>query len=342
MSLVSLRSLYTQWFPPAPTFTEQQVPSQSGRVFIVTGGNAGIGFELCKILYGTGATIYMAARSKARAEEAIKNITASTSPAPENPGTLKFLHLDLNDLTSVRAAATAFASQESKLDVLWNNAGPGANTVPAGSRTAQGLEPMIGTHCVATLLFTTLLLPQLRAASAPEAGLSAGHTRVVWTSSFLAEGSSPTNGIELPLLKDGTADRVRNYAVAKAGTWMLGREFGARYGDREGIVSVVQNPGNVVAGSYGGSPALVMLVTKPLLHETRYGAYTELFAGLAPEVAEGENGCYVIPWGRIRTDEECPRKDIIKAMAAEEDGGLGYGGKLWAWCEQQWLRSSGP
>lgn len=57
-------SLYTQWFPPKPTLTEENVPSQHGRVFIVTGGNAGVGFELCKILYGTGATIYMASRSE--------------------------------------------------------------------------------------------------------------------------------------------------------------------------------------------------------------------------------------------------------------------------------------
>lgn len=60
----SLRSMWTQFFPPAPAFTEEHVPSQRGRVFIVTGGNAGIGFELCKMLYFTGATIYMAARSQ--------------------------------------------------------------------------------------------------------------------------------------------------------------------------------------------------------------------------------------------------------------------------------------
>lgn len=56
-------------YPPTPPpFTGADVPpgSQSGQVFIVTGGNGGIGFELCKILYGSGATIYLAARSKVR------------------------------------------------------------------------------------------------------------------------------------------------------------------------------------------------------------------------------------------------------------------------------------
>lgn len=64
MSLASLRNLRTQWFPPKAAFTEKELPLQKDRVFIVTGGNSGVGFELCKILYGSGATIYMASRSK--------------------------------------------------------------------------------------------------------------------------------------------------------------------------------------------------------------------------------------------------------------------------------------
>ena len=64
--LSSLRANLTQIYPPRPAFTEANVPagSQNGRVFIVTGGNAGVGLELVKILYGAGATIYIASRSK--------------------------------------------------------------------------------------------------------------------------------------------------------------------------------------------------------------------------------------------------------------------------------------
>ncbi|CAG8303027.1 unnamed protein product [Penicillium salamii] len=57
--------------PVVPTqslLTKKELPSQQGRVFIVTGSNSGVGFELCKILYGSGATIYMASRSKASSE----------------------------------------------------------------------------------------------------------------------------------------------------------------------------------------------------------------------------------------------------------------------------------
>lgn len=67
MVLASLRNWRAQWLPPKPNFTDQDVLAQNGRVFIVTGGNAGIGYELVKMLYGTGATIYMTSRSNVRA-----------------------------------------------------------------------------------------------------------------------------------------------------------------------------------------------------------------------------------------------------------------------------------
>lgn len=70
-----------------------------------------------------------------------------------------------------------------------------------------------------------------------------------------------------------------------------------------------------------------------ILHETRFGAYTQLRAGL-PDVKE--NGPYFIPWGRIRTDKQTIRKDIIKAMTPDENGGLGCGKRFWDWCEKQW------
>ncbi|KAH0427458.1 short-chain dehydrogenase [Colletotrichum camelliae] len=326
MVLASLRNLRSQWFPPAPTFTEDNVPPQHGRVFIVTGGNAGVGFELVKMLYTTGATIYMASRSKERAEKAIETITTA-SPAPQTPGRLKLLLLDLNDLESVKSAAASFAQQESKLDVLWNNAGTGGYGVKPGTTTVQGFQAMVGMHCIAAQLFTHLLIPHLRAAAATA---PKGSVRVVWTSSFLSEGGTPTNGIDFDTLETGTPDLVQNYAVSKLGNWMLGREMALRY-RADGIVSVTQNPGNIRAGSYAGTPGWVMMILGPLMYETKMGGCTELYSGLSSEVSLETSGCYVIPFGRIRADADCPRKDLINAMKAEDEGGLGLVAAIWAW-----------
>ncbi|KAM0271688.1 hypothetical protein ACHAQH_008975 [Verticillium albo-atrum] len=328
MALASLRNLYTQYFPPKPAFTEKDVPSQQGRVFLITGGSSGIGLELCKMLYAAGGTVYLTSRSTDRVEKAMEEIRSST-PSSATPGHLHPLSLDLYDLESVKTAASAFQSRESRLDVLYNNAATGAYGIPPGTRTAQDLEPFIGTSCVSHHLLTTLLMPQLRAATKLAAP---GSVRVVWLSSFLAEMSTPANGIDFTVLNKGTGNGTTDYAASKMGCWLLGRAFARRFeGDR--VVSVVLNPGNVNTGAFDGVPSLSMLFLRPLLHEVKYGAYTELYAGLAPGVS---NGAYVIPWGRTREEGEVPRKDLVMSMKKEEDGGLGYDEKFWQWCEEQY------
>ena len=56
---------------------------------------------------------------------------------------------------------------------------------------------------------------------------------------------------------------------------------------------------------------------------------------MADDTGLENNGAYVIPWGMLRLDVDCPRKDIVKAMTPEEDDGLGYDKNLWEWCEEK-------
>ncbi|KAF1970033.1 NAD(P)-binding protein [Bimuria novae-zelandiae CBS 107.79] len=315
--LETIKAQWTQYFPPAPTFTEENITPQQGRVFVITGANQGLGFELAKMLYPTGATIYMASRSEVRTLQAIRKIQESQADAA-TPATLKFLLVDLEDLISVKQAAAAFAAQESKLDILWNNAGIGG--APPGTTTAQGLEEHIGTNCVAPLLFTQLLFPQLRnaAASAPK-----GSVRVVWTSSLMVDSFSPPGGINFTSIESGkTTDSSIDYAVSKVGNWFLSHEAAKAWGSY-GVYSVVQNPGNLNTEAYRYLPGILRRILKALLlYETKYGAYTMSYAGLSEEV---ENDEYVWPWGR---KGRSPRKDIHEAIEK------GAAERFWKWCEE--------
>lgn len=91
---------WTQIFPPAPTFGEKDVGLKKGNVFIVTGGNQGVGFELCKMLRGTGATVYIASRSKVRIDTTIctlrpnKERTRFLTLTPSNESILPLRHSD--------------------------------------------------------------------------------------------------------------------------------------------------------------------------------------------------------------------------------------------------------
>lgn len=91
---------WTQIFPPAPTFGEKDVGLKKGHVFIVTGGNQGVGFELCKMLRGTGATVYIASRSKVRIDTTVYSLRSNkertqflTLPV-SNESTQQLRHLD--------------------------------------------------------------------------------------------------------------------------------------------------------------------------------------------------------------------------------------------------------
>lgn len=108
------------FFIPEPTLTEKNLPDQTGRVAIVTGGYSGAGRALCEILYKQNATVHIAGRSEAKYDGAVAHIQQA---CPQSKGRLKFLRLDLSDLRTIKPAAEQFMTQEQDLHVLTNNAG---------------------------------------------------------------------------------------------------------------------------------------------------------------------------------------------------------------------------
>lgn len=63
---------------------------------------------------------------------------------PESKGKAIFLSLDLSDLTTIKSSADEFLAKESRLDVLWLNAG--VMVPPQGLKTTQGYELQLGTN----------------------------------------------------------------------------------------------------------------------------------------------------------------------------------------------------
>ena len=89
-----------------------------------------MGYELAKLLYGQGGSVYIAARSSEKVERAIKSIKASV---PSSKGHLAPLILDLADFPTIKKAINEFLQKEDRLDVLVHNAG--LMTPPAGSKS---------------------------------------------------------------------------------------------------------------------------------------------------------------------------------------------------------------
>jgi NAD(P)-dependent dehydrogenase (short-subunit alcohol dehydrogenase family) len=133
-------------------FTADDVGAQTGRRFLVTGANAGIGFETAKVLAARGAHVVLACRDEARADAAMTAIRTDVPNAE-----LSFQRLDLADLDQVRDAAAAVLAGP-RIDVLINNAGV---MIPARTLTTQGFELQFGVNHLGTFAFTGLVHPHV-------------------------------------------------------------------------------------------------------------------------------------------------------------------------------------
>jgi len=127
------------------------------RTFLVTGANTGIGRATATGLARQGGRVFVASRSREKGEEAVAGLRASTGNEE-----VFYLPLDLADLDSVRACASAFLARGEPLHGLVNNAG----VVRARGLTKQGFELMFGVNHLGHFVLTNALLDCLTA-SAP-------------------------------------------------------------------------------------------------------------------------------------------------------------------------------
>jgi NAD(P)-dependent dehydrogenase (short-subunit alcohol dehydrogenase family) len=129
------------------------IPDQSGRNALVTGANAGIGFEIASALAAKGATVFLGCRSPSKAAEAAVRIHTK-SPLSK----IEIIPLDLGSLDSIKSAADLVSGRMQRLDLLINNAGLMATDL---SRTADGFEMQIGVNHLGHFALTMHLLPLL-------------------------------------------------------------------------------------------------------------------------------------------------------------------------------------
>jgi NAD(P)-dependent dehydrogenase (short-subunit alcohol dehydrogenase family) len=135
-------------------WTADDIPDQSGKTVLVTGGNSGLGYETVLQLARKGARVLVAARDRARGTAALERLGA------EAPGSqAELAQIDLADLTSVERFADGFLAGGQELDVLINNAGVMA--IPHREITAQGYERQFGTNHLGHFALTGRLLPVL-------------------------------------------------------------------------------------------------------------------------------------------------------------------------------------
>ena len=149
------------------TWHPRQLAQQTGRTFVITGANSGIGLEAARDLVQRGAHVVLAVRDPAKGERARADFTG--------PGTSSVAELDLTDLDSVETFAKTVSAEHRDLHALVCNAGVMGG--PFGL-TRQGFERQMGTNHLGHAALVTALWPLLHSAGG----------RVVVVSSIAARG----------------------------------------------------------------------------------------------------------------------------------------------------------
>ena len=271
----------------------------SGRTFLITGANTGIGRATAADLANRGGRVYLACRSPQKGLAAAAAIVAATGNEA-----VTFLPLDLSDLASVRACAEEFLARGEPLHVLINNGGV------AGQRgiTRDGFELAFGVNHLGHFALTAALLDCL-AASAP--------ARVVNVSS---DSHYQAKGIDFEAVRQRTASMtgMREYAVSKLGNVLFTQELARRVAGR-GITAYALHPGVVASDIWRRVPWPVRPLIKRRMITTEEGARTSLYCATAPELAQVSGRFY----------DDCREREASAVATGELAGALWQRSEAW-------------
>jgi NAD(P)-dependent dehydrogenase (short-subunit alcohol dehydrogenase family) len=263
-----------------PDWTSADIPSQTGRRVVVTGGNgypdggrSGLGYHHALALAAAGADVTIASRNDERGQEAVRRIRADVPGA-----SVRFESLDLTDLASIAAFASRLAERGERLDLLINNAGVQGRL--EREETVDGLERVFATNARGPFALSARLRPLLQKGTDP---------RIVWTA------SSRVGSIDFDdLQKERAYDYGRAYDDTKLGNLLLAFECERRSrAGGWGISSLVAHPGvcrtNIVLDGPGpGTPEGWRFQYMPFLwQDPAVGALPALYAATSPQAAGG-------------------------------------------------------
>lgn len=233
-----------------------QISSQRGRTFVVTGANGGLGEVTTRVLADKGAAVVMACRNVAKAQRIAEGIDGDVRVAP----------LDLGDLSSVRE----FAAGQDAFDVLINNAGV---MYPPFRRTVDGFETQFGINHLGHFALTGLLLGKIG-------------DRIV-TLSSIAHKQMWKFPIDDLNYEHRRYQRVSAYAQSKLANLMFARELQRRLtAAGSEMRSYAVHPGVSGTDLFANTETVLDLVNKPIMalmgHPPEQAAQSTLFAATTP------------------------------------------------------------
>ena len=270
----------------------------TGKTYIVTDANSGVGFETTQQLVKQGAHVVMACRRVEAGEQVAQGFK-------DLKGSYEVLKCDLADLDSVRAFVQKFLAKHNRLDGLACNAGM-VNMENKPVYTKDGFEITMAASFYGHFLMTESLLEVLK---------NTESSRMLILSSVVHAGS-PKNRYKVHLEDLDWKNRKYNnfaaYGEAKVACVQYAMELAERL-KSSGVSTYSVHPGWARSNFGGGGNALMktmMVIAKPIFTMLNFSdsswesAQTSLHCLLSDE-APKYSGQYFSQHSVLYRDKEC-------------------------------------
>ncbi|ABW31628.1 oxidoreductase [Acaryochloris marina] len=255
---------FSDWKP-------SQLLDLTGKTYVITGANSGIGFEAAKMLSEKGGDIVMVCRSRTKAEAAQRKLVAHAQ------GKVDLVLMDLSDLSSVRKAAQELRGRYQKIDALINNAGI---MMTPQEKTVDGFDLQMGANHLGHFLWTGLLLDLVEAAEG----------RIVVLSSLAHKFDS----LDLDdFMSDTKYTPIKAYAQSKLSNLMFAFELDRRLKDAGSkAICIACHPGYTSTnlqstGPTGFSKFIMAIMNKLVAQRIDAGATPTVLAAAGVEAQRG-------------------------------------------------------
>ena len=305
-------------------WTPELLGPQNGKTFLITGGNAGAGFEATRILLGKGARVVMLNRSAERSEAALSKLQQELGAGAE----VSFVRMDLAELDSVRKAAAEVLETVPRIDALICNAA--IAQVPTQQLTVDGHESMLGTNHYGHFLLSGLLFERIEQ--------SAGRIVVVASLGYKM-------GIRAIQFDDMNWDtnyhQNKTYSQSKLAQMMFAYELQDRLAAANKNVNVhVCHPGSsrtsliTTSGNLMTRAMFKLMSMSPMVQSAEKGAYPEVMCatedGLEPRALYGPTGRneWVGPVGKGTLEPFAYDKPVMERLWNLSEKATGFDWKL--------------